>query len=203
MGITEDNFPDETFRNYVKQFDTNDDGILDVDELEEVTKIDVGGKGISSLDGIEYFYYLEELNCGSNNLTKLVFNNNPYLRKLRCGGNNLNRLVVTGCPNLTFLSCYSNKLSSLNVSYNPELDTLYCSYNKLSSLNLENNTKLKCLTCDSNPITSLALYNNKNLKYVECYNCQISEAAMQKVVVSLPSVANDCEFRVRDEIEPV
>lgn len=55
VGITDDKFPDETFRNYVKQFDTNDDGILDVDELEEVTKIKVGGKGISSLDGIEYF----------------------------------------------------------------------------------------------------------------------------------------------------
>ena len=128
VGITEDKFPDETFRNYVKRFDTNDDGILDGDELEEVTKINVAQNGISSLDGIEYFHYLKELDCHSNNLTKLVFNNNPYLRKLLCGFNNLNRLVVTGCPNLTFLHCSSNELSSLNVSYNPELDTLYCSY---------------------------------------------------------------------------
>ena len=202
VGITEDNFPDETFRNYVKRFDTNDDGILDTNELEDVKKMKVIlGKSISSLDGIEYFYYLEELDCSYNNLTKLIFNNNPYLRRLSCVCNELTRLVVTGCPNLTFLDFSYNKLSSLNVSYNPELDTLYCSYNKLSSLNLENNTKLKCLSCHSNPITSLAFYNNKNLKYVACYNCQISEAAMQKVVVSLPSVANDCEFRVRDEIE--
>ena len=202
VGITEDKFPDEIFRNYVKRFDTNDDGILDGDELEDVKKMKVIlGWSISSLDGIEYFYYLEELDCSYNNLTKLVLNNNPYLRRLICDYNELTRLVVTGCPNLTFLSCYSNKLSYLNVSYNPELDTLHCNSNKLSSLNLENNTKLKCLTCDSNPITSLAFYNNKNLKYVECDNCQISEAAMQKVVVSLPSVANDCEFRVRDEIE--
>ncbi len=201
VGITEDKFPDEIFRNYVKRFDTNDDGILDGDELEEVTKINVAWKGISSLDGIEYFHYLKELDCYSNNLTKLVFNNNPYLRRLFCAYNELTRLVVTGCPNLTFLDCSCNKLSSLNVSYNPELDTLSCRYNKLSSLNLENNTKLKCLSCPSNPITSLAFYNNKNLKSVQCYGCQISEAAMQKVVVSLPSVANDCEFRVRDEID--
>ena len=199
VGITEDKFPDEIFRNYVKRFDTNDDGILDGDELEEVTKINVAQNGISSLDGIEYFHYLKELDCHSNNLTKLIFNNNPYLRRLICAYNELTRLVVTGCPNLTFLSCHSNKLSSLNVSYNPELDTLYCSSNKLSSLNLENNPKLKILSCYNNPITSLAFYNNNDLQSVVCYLCQISEAAMQKVVVSLPSVANDCEFRVRDE----
>ena len=189
VGITEDNFPDETFRNYVKQFDTNDDGILDGDELEKVTKIKVGGKGISSLDGIEYFHYLKELYCGSNNLIKLVLNNHPYLRRLHCPWNELNRLVLAGCPNLTWLGCDHNKLSNLNVSYNPELDTLECSNNKFSSLNLENNTKLKYLLCYNNPITSLAFYNNKDLKNVYCTKCKITEASMEKLVQSLPSLS--------------
>lgn len=187
VGITDDKFPDEIFRNYVKRFDTNDDGILDVDELEDVTKINVAEKGISSMDGIEYFYYLEELDCHSNNLTKLIFNNNPYLSKLKCSTNELTRLVVSGCPNLTYLKCGFNKLSSLNVSYNPELDTLYCHDNNLSSLNLENNPKLKCLDCSDNPITLLAFYNNKDLQSVDCYHCQINEASMEKLVQSLPA----------------
>ena len=65
IAIDATNFPDETFRTYVKEnFDTTADDILTVSELEQVIEIDVSLKEISDLTGVEYFTALKELYCG-------------------------------------------------------------------------------------------------------------------------------------------
>ncbi len=53
--ISSVNFPDASFREYVKGFDENNDNFLDTAELDAVTKILCHARNIASLKGIEHF----------------------------------------------------------------------------------------------------------------------------------------------------
>lgn len=83
VSLDEVNFPDEKFRNYLsEEFDVNGDGILSADEIFVITEINVNGKGISTLKGIENFTRLESLYAASNNLTKVDLTQNTALKTL-------------------------------------------------------------------------------------------------------------------------
>ena len=132
------NFPDEAFREYLKKFDTDDDTFLSTAERVDVKGISVWGKGIETLEGIEYFPKLETLYCANNKLTELDVSKNTALEWLKCYQNQLTSLDVSQNTKLEVLHCYENKLTSLDVSKNTQLRALRCSQNNLTSLNVEN-----------------------------------------------------------------
>ena len=79
VAINEANFPDANFRSFVSDnYDTNKDGYLIGDELA-VTTMDVSGKGITNLKGIEHFTSLTSLNCSNNVLTAVDLSKNTKL----------------------------------------------------------------------------------------------------------------------------
>ena len=131
-------FPDEAFREYLKKFDTDDDTFLSTAERVDVKGISVWGKGIETLEGIEYFPKLETLYCANNKLTELDVSKNTALEWLKCYQNQLTSLDVSQNTKLEVLHCYENKLTSLDVSKNTQLRALRCSQNNLTSLNVEN-----------------------------------------------------------------
>ncbi len=101
VPITEAYFPDPVFRAGVSQYyDSNRDGYLSTYEANAVTNMYMGGMGITSLRGIEYFTRLEILRCFNNRLTTL----------------DISRL-----SNLRILECYGNYLTSISVRYTPYL----------------------------------------------------------------------------------
>mgnify|MGYP000128560286 CR=1 FL=1 len=108
--ISDLTFPDETFQNYVKQFDKDNNGTLSPDERYEVTVIDVHEKGITSLKGIEFFPNLKKLYCADNNLTSLDVSQNTALEDLDCGNNQLTSLQLDNC-NVGAYNCNGNKYS--------------------------------------------------------------------------------------------
>ena len=60
VSIDATSFPDSVFRQYISNnFDLNKDGTLSDSEIDAVEKIDVRGKGISSIEGIKVFTYLQ------------------------------------------------------------------------------------------------------------------------------------------------
>ncbi|MBQ7220042.1 MAG: hypothetical protein IJS28_03580 [Synergistaceae bacterium] len=72
VRITEENFPDENFRDYVSgEFDSDGDGVLSDSEIASVSSINVRSLGIGSMRGIEYFTELKELDCSNNFLAGL------------------------------------------------------------------------------------------------------------------------------------
>lgn len=77
----EEHFPDEGFREYVREsFDRDDDGWLNVAERGVVSEIIAYATKewkINSLKGIEYFAFLENLYCADNHLTELDVGQNP------------------------------------------------------------------------------------------------------------------------------
>lgn len=87
-GVTIDsaNFPDANFRAYLLDAanlnGAGADGLLTSQELAAVTALDVFGKSIASLQGIEHFTALVSLDAGNNLLTTLDLGANTKLQYL-------------------------------------------------------------------------------------------------------------------------
>ena len=127
------------------------DNICDTDDFASVASLDLSGKGIASLAGIERFTALTELDCSMNRLTALPALPSG-LTRLNCSVNQLTSLPALP-SGLTELDCYTNQLASL-----PKLPSglkqLSCSNNKLVSLpSLPSG--MTSLGCSDNRLTSL------------------------------------------------
>ncbi|MBQ4023613.1 MAG: leucine-rich repeat domain-containing protein [Prevotella sp.] len=172
--LNADNFPDDIFRAYISSITGVAEGeMLNSEVLNSVTRIEVGGRGISSLKGVEHFTALEFLLCFENQLTSLDVSHNTALKELECGRNQLTSLDVSQNTALYNLQCYYNQLPSLNVSYNTALTTLQCSGNQLTSLDVSQNTALTSLDCSDNQLSSLDVSHNTALTSLVCSSNQL------------------------------
>lgn len=127
-----------------------------LEELTQLTYLELGANKIREIEGIETLVKLEHLWLGQNKITELK---------------GLHTL-----SNLRTLSIQANRLTSLDgIESVPQLTELYVSDNKISSLEpLKNNTKLEILDFQTNPINSLAgLENLRELENVWASNCEI------------------------------
>ena len=153
VKIDETNFPDDTFRYYVKNnCDKNRDGYLSEEEIKAVTKIDVPKTLTKDLTGIEYFTELKTLDCSSSYLTELDLSKNTALMDLDCSNSFLTTLDVSGCTALTDLDCSSNDLTTLDLSENKALELLWVYGNDLTTLDLSHNTELENLNCSGQSV---------------------------------------------------
>ena len=189
-------FPDQVFREFVKQYDNNNDGKLSQDELAAVTEMDLDpydvpydkpyrGEKISSLKGIEHFTSLKNLNCKLNLLTELDVSKNPALESLDCSYNQLRALDVSNNLALKELNCCgsnngSYKLSALDVSNCPALEKLNCKGNELSTLDVSNNLALKELKCGGNSLGALDVSKNSELNSLDCEGNHLSALDVSK-----------------------
>ena len=174
VAIDATNFPDANFREFVKQYDTDNSGSLSDAEIAAVTIINCSRKQISSLTGIEYFTSLASLSCGGNQLTNLDVSQNTALEWLSCASNQLTNLDVSQNTALRLLSCESNQLTNLDVSQNTALEWLYCDSNQLTNLDVSQNIALIGLSCDSNQLTNLDLSQNTALTSLYCDSNQLT-----------------------------
>lgn len=192
-------FPDETFQKYLEQFDKDDDTFLSTDERNAVTKIDVDGKGITTLEGIQHFSKLETLLCSQNQLKELDVSKNSALKYLSCDQNNLTSLDVTKNIALEELSCSQNQLTELDVRQNAALTYLDCGTNQLTSLDLQYNTKLTKLFCYGNNLTSLDVSQNPALLLLSCDGNQLTSLDLsQTAVVALGVSDNKITIEVEE-----
>lgn len=184
VEINKTNFPDQAFREYVKdKIDKEDttgqkDGQLSKAERDAVTEINIDNQNCTDLTGIAYFANLTtlkcqhnglkelnlednenltELNCSYNQLTTLDVSKNAKLSALRCYNNGMVELNLGDITHLTLLECNDNNLTELDVSKNPYLEELQCRENKLRRLVIGKNYKLRGLYLRGNQLTSLDL----------------------------------------------
>ena len=162
IKITSDYFPDANFRAVVSSYDTDGDGILSVNEASKVTDLNLNNKGISSLNGIEYFSALTSLDCNDNYLESLDVSGLPELDLLDCSNNRLSSLTLGS--GLLGVSCNGNQLTELDLSDASSLLLLNCSDNQLTELNIGNNRQLQELECEDNPIRLVDFRNSSPLK---------------------------------------
>ena len=176
LPINKNNFPDDSFRNYIKTYKAGGRDVLTVEEQRKVETIEVEGKNISSLRGIEAFPNLTELKCGNNSIQKLDLRQNPKLKTLKCNKNQLTQLDLSKNPDIDYLNCSENQLKQLDVSNLKDLVTLDCSHNDLEQLDVRNSKFLRALYCSSNRLTELDadVTHKSRLVSVECQNNQLT-----------------------------
>jgi putative cell wall-binding protein/Leucine-rich repeat (LRR) protein len=167
-------FVDETFKKEIYNLIRKDsqEPIL-YSDVKDIIGIDINGRNISSLDGIEYFSALEYLYCYNNQLTSLDVSRNSKLTDLSCGSNRLTSLDLSKNPNLTKLGCGGNQLTVLDISDNTALTLIDCIENKIEKLDISNNTELTKLFCDKNRLKTLDLRKNPDLTNLNCSSNQL------------------------------
>ncbi|EFQ07422.1 leucine Rich Repeat protein, partial [Faecalibacterium cf. prausnitzii KLE1255] len=152
IAINASNFPDPDFRTYVKaEFDKDNNNSLNDTERKTATVINVKDKLIETLEGIEFFPNLKELDCSINQLSRLDVSQNTALEKLDCSTNQLASLNLSKNAKLKYLYCNQNELTSLDVSKNTGLDLLNCNRNRLTSLDVSQ-TAVTTLNASDNKI---------------------------------------------------
>ena len=194
-AIDETNFPDAVFREFVKEFDTDGNGILSDAEIAEVTVIDCKEKGILDLTGIRVFKNnLKELYVSRNELSELDITSFKKLEILYCSGNKLTGLDFTGCsslwkvlmgenpldpdqkivcPTLTLLRITTADYRTLDVTGCPALQELsFHSCTKLQSVNVSGCDELEELICmGCSTLKKLNLSGMPKLKRVDAFFC--------------------------------
>ena len=171
-------FEDARFKSYVfNMYDADGNGKIEASEAAYCTELNISGKQITSLKGIEIFSDLERLECPNNKLTgELDLSKNKKLKYVNCSGNEISSLNVKGLNLLEELDCGWNKITSLDLKNLTKLNTLDCSLNKdLASLDLTGCTSLTDLDCENCKLASLSIKNNKALTDVSCRGNQLEK----------------------------
>ena len=167
LRISKANFPDDSFCEYVSEhFDTEEGslGYLTKTDINAVTEIDCPGRGIETLDGIQYFPNLTTLYAYNNDLRQIDLSKNTKLAELAVSNNHLWSLDLTKNTKLTALSCNNNDLDRLDLSKNTLLTELYCTNNHLDGIDLTKNTKLREVRLGGNHIETLDVSKNTALE---------------------------------------
>ena len=143
--------------------------------IEAVTSLNIEGKNLTDISGIEYFTQLTSLSCGKNQLTALPVENLTKLTNLDCSYNQLTELPVGNLTNLKSLDCSDNQLTALPVENLTNLTLLYCSNNQLTALLVEKLSKLTNLRCNNNQLTAMPVEKLSQLAVLYCDNNQLTE----------------------------
>ena len=140
-------------------------------QLKAIETLELSGKGLKNLSGIEVYSNLKYLFCsGNKSLTKIDVRKLTKLEILECESCALTELKVNGLSNLKRILCAENKLTSLDVSGLTKLGLLYCYRNQLTSLNLAGVTSLVTLSCHTNKLTELDISMLPALNELRCGN---------------------------------
>ena len=161
--------PDDNFEDYLETVGMGN-GILNDDyvttaNINTVSNLQLMGKTIFDLTGIEDFTLLHTLYAYDMYLTELDVSQNTFLSTLYCQGNQLTCLNVSGCLSLYTLYCNNNFLTQLDLSTNISLNLLSADGNPL----------LNCIQTVSSPtftpIIDTGTDLNTNCSYGPILNC--------------------------------
>ncbi|MTE27331.1 T9SS type A sorting domain-containing protein [Winogradskyella ouciana] len=163
--------PDDNFEQALIDFGY-DSGPLDdyvfTENIEDIGFLDVSGRDITDLTGIEGFISLTNLNFEDNNVAVLDISTNVLLTNLDASNNIFSDLNVSNQPDLIDLDVSGNNLTELNLDNNLNLVDINVSSNMLTSLNVGLFSNLEELNCASNQLSSIDVSQNPNLTLLFC-----------------------------------
>lgn len=144
------------------------DDYVFTENIEDITFLNVSGREIADLTGIEDFISLTNLNFEDNNVAVLDISTNVLLTNLDASNNILSDLNVSNQPDLIDLDVSGNNLTELNLDNNLNLVDINVSSNMLTSLSVGLFIALEELNCASNQLSSLDVSQNPNLTLLFC-----------------------------------
>ncbi|MCF6131115.1 T9SS type A sorting domain-containing protein [Flavobacterium wongokense] len=149
------NFPDANFKTKLMQqdvafdsnyipitLDANNNGNIEVSEVQGVIFLNVSHGNISDLTGINHFTNLWALDCSYNSLTNITVDNSIIIMNLNASHNALTSVNVN--------------FGNFNQDYDPGLDL---SYNNLATFSLSNVIMHDGFFINNNQLTSLTINN--------------------------------------------
>ncbi|WP_296381257.1 T9SS type A sorting domain-containing protein [Winogradskyella sp.] len=136
--------------------------------IEDINFLNISGREISDLTGIEDFISLTNLNFEENNITTIDLSNNVSLMSLDASDNSLSDIDISLLTDLTDLDVSNNNLTQLNADTNINLEDLDVSINGITNLNVNGLINLEDLNCASNHLSSLDVTQNPNLTTLFC-----------------------------------
>lgn len=166
VEINETNFPDEAFRTYVAQFDTDQSGSFSDEEFAAATRIAPANLGITNLKGIEHFKYCTSLNITGNQIKDVDVSALENMEVFTCNGIGLETIKFH--PNLHRLYAWDNNLTELNIPDNSQLTELLAKNNKLQKLIFPELNQDIIVSVQYNELTELDVTQLDNLTYLAC-----------------------------------
>ena len=175
-GVLKTYVPDNNFEQALITLgydDVLDDSVL-TNNISSVKVLNIEWKSIQSLQGIQDFKYLEELDVRTNKLSTLDVTRNVYLKKLLIDNkqipsenyNTISSLDLSNNSALQVLSIMDNKFISIDVTRNINLLELYIgnnhstANNSISGVDLSKNTKLTVFKANMIPMSTINLSAN-------------------------------------------
>lgn len=146
-------FPDEGLRAALERADSDHDGALSARERQAVYTLAVSDSATSSVEGLEWFENLTELDVSGTQVTSLDASCLPKsLTTLRASGCALERVDVSGCARMATLDLSNNpQLANVDLSSLARLTTANLSGCNLSgTLDVRANTRLEHLDVSGN-----------------------------------------------------
>lgn len=170
IPIDENHFPDYGFREAIRAYDRDGNGYLSTYERESVRNIHCEGCNIYSVEGIEYFPYIQGLWCLRNHISDWDLSHNTDLVGIWCSENDFTYLDFTGLDKLEWVYCFDCNLTSINFTNNPKLAYVECNSNpNLTSIDFSQNHDLENLFCSKCGLTSLDLSGNPLLCELDAF----------------------------------
>jgi gliding motility-associated-like protein len=167
-------FPDANFQNALlthwPAIDINNDGLIQISEIENLTSLYVAGKSISDLSGLEAFPKLVSLNCSNNSLSHIDLSHNPELKFLELGWNSISNIDLSKSTKLQVLGLQDNGLTSIDVTSNKDLRELKVEYNALTQLDVSENRFIWYLNFSDNQISTINLNPIRSLSVLSAGN---------------------------------
>ncbi len=201
-GCSSVNFPDGNLETAIRDTLNKPNGNITCDDLEELTVLEVGGKNIADLEGLQHATDLQKLHLQENsindleplkNLTDLqeIFlwlnnvsdlsplQNLTNLETLLLNGNTVSDLnPIQGLTKLRVVALGRNDISSMSPLQNlTNLEGLYIWGNSISNISpLQDLTKLKILELQGNNISDIGpLQNLTQLQLLNFWDNDISD----------------------------
>lgn len=109
-----------------KNINTDGDDGISRKEAAAAESIDISAKNITSIDGIEYFTNLKELDCSENELKSIDLSKLTSLTRLKCNNNQIESLDLSVNKALSYLNSAKNKIDTLDIRNNASLETILC-----------------------------------------------------------------------------
>lgn len=168
--------PDDNFEQALIDFGYDelplDDYVL-TENIESLTFLNISGRHITDLTGIEAFTSLTNLNISDNVISLIDLSANQLLINLDASGNLLTAIDLTFLPNLIDLDLESNLLTEISLNTNINLADLHVSNNQLTALDVGALTNLQDLNCASNQLIALDVTQNPSLELLFCQSNQL------------------------------
>jgi Leucine-rich repeat (LRR) protein len=164
--------PDANFENRLIALGIDTDGKngkVITANIAGITTLDVSGKFINNLTGIQDFKALKTLDCSNNRLKTLDLTKNIALERLDANTNLLSSTIdLSMNTKLLYFNSSTNQLTTLDFSKNIALKEIICQSNLLNTLNVSQNFALTSINIIANKLTGLDLSKNISLNYLIC-----------------------------------